>query len=174
MDVTLSFQVPELHLDTHISKFEDSSALNTPTFDLEKTTILDDFFGDFESVAFPSLGDMSSPFMSLNPSPVTTPTTTNPTKTNPQTTVATGSFVVQPHLSPRADEDIPFYEEMPVAVKIENVDVGYEKSYSPASVSSSDMSQSIENEYGDAEMDRNKKEVLDACHQLAIPTGKHG
>ena len=117
--------MPELTLNTNLSIFEDCSSLNTPTLDLEKTAILDDFFGDFESVAFPTLSDMNTSLMSLNASPVTTPTT-DPSKTNPQSAI--GTFVVQPH-SPRGDEDIPFYEDMPVAVKIENVDLMYVRDY---------------------------------------------
>ena len=77
--------------------------------------------------------------------------------------------MVQPHLS-AVDEDIPFYDE-PI-VKVENVDLSYEQSCSPGSDhSSSDLSQSLE--YGDADMDiaKNKKEVIDACQLLAIPTG---
>ena len=111
--------------------------------------------------------------MNIHSSPPAITPPTDHSKTNNKTSVAAGSFVFQPYLSPRTDEDIPFYEDLHIAVKVENVDMGYGKTYTPSSDhSSSDLSQTLDREY-DAEMDivKNQKEVIDACHLLAIPTG---
>lgn len=149
--------MPQLHIP---DVFSEDTPLNTPSLDFEKSGNLDEFFVDFESVAFPTLIDMSSSF---DPTVSTASTTTICSTSTPTSSYAGKS-------STHTDDDSSmFYDES--IVKEEKFDMTYETTHSPAS--SSEFSQSVEDDLSEADMDcAAKKEVMDACAQLSIPHSK--